>query len=143
MKRLLCLVLPPLLVAIIATVALARGVTAHPDEPLWIASAYYFDRLVHGDVSHPDWQLLPARETPPVGKYLFGAALWLQGRPIRSIERLASWYEGWRAVPGAFGTGREAAEREAVVHRLPADVRTAVSQGLTCRLASASCCRRV
>jgi hypothetical protein len=127
--RSLCQVLPGLLVAAIAAVQLDRGVSFHADESAWIGSAYYFDLLVRGECHHPDWWLLPARESPPVGKYLFGAALRVRGRPIRSIEPLASWYESLRRMPGAWGTGTDAAERRAVADRLSPAARGAVRQG--------------
>jgi len=121
--------LPGLLVAAIAAVQLGRGVSSHADEPAWIGSAYYFELLVRGEAHHPDWWLLPARESPPVGKYLFGATLRMRGRPIRSIEPLASWYESLRRLPGSWGTGADAADRRAVVDRLSPTTRVAVRQG--------------
>ena len=123
------MVLPGLLVAIVAAVNLRDGVPVHEDEPAWIGSAYYFDLVARGELSHPDWRLLPARESPPVGKYLFGAALWLSGRPIRSIEPLASHYEFWRTVPGAWGTGTDLDDRRAIADRLSASARAAIGQG--------------
>jgi hypothetical protein len=127
--RSLGLVLPGLLVAIIAMVMLRAGVPTDHDEPAWVGSAYYFDLLVLGKVNHPDWRLLPARESPPVGKYVFGGVLWLSGRPIRSIEPLASHYEFWRRVPGAWGTGTDADDRRAIADRLSAAARAAIWQG--------------
>jgi Dolichyl-phosphate-mannose-protein mannosyltransferase len=128
-KRALALVLPGLLAATIATVKFAGGTPLHEDEPAWVGSAYYFDLLMRGELRHTDWRLLPARESPPVGKYLFGAVLWLSGRPIRSIEPLASHYEYWRRVPGAWGTGTDFDDRRAVADRLSPDVRAAIGRG--------------
>ena len=127
--RSLGLVLPGLLVAIIATVMLRAGVPTDHDEPAWVGSAYYFDLLVLGKVNHPDWRTPPGRESPPVGKYVFGGVLWLSGRPIRSIEPLASHYEFWRRVPGAWGTGTDADDRRAIADRLDAAARAAIWQG--------------
>lgn len=110
--------LPALVVAVIALVQFGRGIEPHVDELAWIGSSYYFDLVRRGDFQHPDWKLMPARESPQVGKYAFGIALRLAGRPIESIGPLAIWYHGYREVPGAWGTGRAFAERRAVADRL-------------------------
>ena len=45
----------------------------HIDEVYWIGSTYYYHLLVEEmHWSHSDWQLLPAQENPPVGKYFMG-----------------------------------------------------------------------
>jgi hypothetical protein len=74
-----------------ARLQLTRPRAAHPDEPYWLGSAYYFDLLVRGETAHPDWRLLPARENPPVGKYLFGLALRAAGRRVGTIDVLGTW----------------------------------------------------
>lgn len=83
-----------LLVAILlgrAWTSLSHPVVGHPDEPYWIGSTYYYHLLRRGDIASADWQLLPALENPPVGKYLFGVAAEMTGRRVRSIDVLGGW----------------------------------------------------
>lgn len=89
------------------------------DEFYWIGSAYYFDLAFNQrDGSNPDWGLLPARENPPVAKYVIGAGLALAGQQVTSIDLLGSFYTMFEAVPGAWGQGPDRAKREAVVARM-------------------------
>ncbi len=126
-----CLLVPPLTLAALVASAWFRssGPVRHVDEPAWVASSYYFDLLRRGDFQHPDWSFMTARDSPPVGKYLFGAALTVAGHPVRTIEPLAAWQERYRSLPGAWGTGRASERRAAVAARLAPDVRSAVARG--------------
>ena len=55
----------------------------HEDEIYWIGSSYYYQlAVVEGDASNPDWQLLPARENPVLGKSVIGLALQIAGHPV-------------------------------------------------------------
>jgi hypothetical protein len=108
---------------------MVEPVPVHVDEPAWIASSYYFDLLVRGDVRHPDWSLMTARDSPPIGKYLFGAALRAAGHPVETIDPLAAWQERYRTLPGGWGTGQAAERRAAVAARLSPDVRAAIARG--------------
>jgi hypothetical protein len=118
---------------------------APPDEAYWIGSAYYFDLVRRGAVAHPDWSLLPARENPPAGKYLFGLALLAGGRRVDSLDALGAWMLPYTVVCDV-GTPADRAKRRALVERMrpavravagrrrfvglaPADV--ALSRGLT------------
>lgn len=117
--RVVARVVPVLVVAWYGHQAFSVGVLGHQDEPAWVASGYYFELLRRGELSHPDWWLLPARESPPMGKYIFGAAFALFGKPIRSIEPLAAWHEGWYLRFGLDPTAGESGElRGALSKRL-------------------------
>jgi hypothetical protein len=87
----------------------------HPDEVYWIGSTYYhhlaFERR---DWRHPDWMLQPARENPPVAKYVIGLGLALQGQHIVNRDMLGCFHLMFVA-PGAWGEGEEYAKRVAVV----------------------------
>ncbi|WP_165232708.1 phospholipid carrier-dependent glycosyltransferase [Aquisphaera insulae] len=123
--------LPALAVLFIAGIWNPAGSGLHPDEAAWVNSSYYFELLARGERSHPDWRLLPARESPFVGKFLFGLALRMAGRPVRSFEPLAAWHEVWHLPTGttAWGSGLARAEREAVSRRLSPEARQAVREG--------------
>ncbi len=129
MKTLVLLALPGVVAALLAAQAFRGGITPHVDEVAWIGSAYYFELLRQGAVRHPDWQLLPAREGPPVGRYVFGFALRVAGHPVTTIEPLARWYQQWQAVPGAWGTGRDHADRAAVARRARPTTSPATTDG--------------
>jgi hypothetical protein len=87
------------------------------DELYWIGSAYYFDLLTRGAIDHPDWQLLPARENPPVGKYLFGLALRANGRRIATLDVLGAWLVPFLRL-GHGGRPDEQGKRLDVVRRM-------------------------
>lgn len=95
----------------------------HVDEVYWIGSAYYFDLAVlRGELDHPDWRLLPARENPPIGKYLIGAALYAGGIRVETLDALGSYYlTFWD-----WGEGEDRAKRQAVVDRMTPGVERAV-----------------
>ena len=93
------------------------------DEVYWVGSAYYYE-LAFRRVAllHPDWQLMPARENPPIGKYLIGAALATGGYRVEGPDRLAIFLLHFANQPGAWGEGASFAKRRAVVDRLDPDV---------------------
>jgi len=94
------------------------------DEVYWIGSAYYFDLLFEQRAPwHEDWQLLPAVENPPVGKYLIGLALRLGGHRETNPDRLALFYLHYRNQPGAWGAGEPFEKRQRVVERLSPSAR--------------------
>jgi hypothetical protein len=125
--RAIALGLPALVVVVLVAGSMFRGgIRMHQDEPAWIGSAYYFDLLARGEPDHPDWRLLPARESPFVGKFLFGVALRAAGHPVQSFDPLAAWHEAWRLPSGAGGGSLARAERLAVSRRLSADARLAI-----------------
>ena len=89
------------------------------DEVYWIGSAYYFHLAVlERDSANPDWRLLPAREKPPVSKFVIGAALAASGERVANPDLLASFYLLFAGVPGAWGGPEDRAKREAVVARM-------------------------
>jgi hypothetical protein len=94
------------------------------DEAYWIGSAYYFDLVRRGEFAHPDWSLLPARENPTAGKYLFGLALAAGGRRVPSPDILGSWMLPWLAGCDV-GTPEDRARRRAVVDRMSPAAREA------------------
>ena len=93
------------------------------DEVYWVGSAYYYELAIHRvALLHPDWQLMPARENPPIGKYLIGAALAAGGHRVEGPDRLAIFLLHFADQPGAWGEGASFAKRRAVVDRLDPDV---------------------
>ena len=89
------------------------------DEVYWIGSAYYYDLAFHRvALLHPDWQLMPSRENPPIGKYLIGGALAMGGYRVEGPDRLAIFLLHFVDQPGAWGKGASFAKRRAVVDRL-------------------------
>jgi hypothetical protein len=102
----------------VATQVEPKGAGVDIDEIYWIGSAYYYHlAFVAHDWRSPDWQLLPARENPPLAKYAIGLGLALSGRQVASIDLLASFYVDFESIPGAWGSGGEHAKRAAVVAR--------------------------
>ncbi len=66
------------------------------DEVYWIGSSYYYHlAFVQWDWTNPHWQLLPARENPPVAKYVIGLGLAASGRQVDSIDGLSYFYLRW------------------------------------------------
>ncbi|MEO6005734.1 MAG: phospholipid carrier-dependent glycosyltransferase [Opitutus sp.] len=66
------------------------------DEIYWVGSAYYYDLAVNRlDWTNPAWRLLPARENPPVSKYVIGAGLAAAGYRITTIDSLSYFYLFW------------------------------------------------
>lgn len=124
--------------------ALVVALTARPtapevweDECYWIGSAYYFDLAWRQrDWEHPDWQLLPARENPPVAKYVIGASLTLAGERIATPDVLGAFYAFFARVPGAWGEGEAREKRAAVVARMNPDLRTQIGSAHSIRLGS-------
>jgi hypothetical protein len=89
------------------------------DELYWIGSAYYYDLGVHkGEWDHPDWRLLPARENPPMAKFIIGAALAATGERVSSPDQLAAFYLLFAGIPGAWGDAEDRVKREAVAGRI-------------------------
>lgn len=89
------------------------------DELYWIGSAYYHHLAFElRDFSSPDWRLLPARENPPVAKYVIGASLALSGQAVESLDLLGGFYLLFANVPGAWGEQADRAKRAAVVSRM-------------------------
>ena len=86
------------------------------DELYWVGSTYYYQlAFVQRDWSHPHWGLLPARENPPVAKYIIGLGLAVAGQPITSIDPLSYFYAYWQNKPGAWGHGAYIDKRAQVV----------------------------
>jgi Dolichyl-phosphate-mannose-protein mannosyltransferase len=89
------------------------------DEIYWIGSSYYYDlAFVQREWSHPAWKLLPARENPPVAKYLIGFGLATAGHHITTIDNLSYFYLGWLGWennPTANDMGADAQKRVRVL----------------------------
>lgn len=99
------------------------------DEIYWIGSAYYFHLAADArDFGNPDWRLLPARENPPVAKYLIGAALAVAGEKVNTPDTLGSFYLVFSGVPGAWGAATDQAKRNAVVSRMTPAGRDAIAR---------------
>ncbi len=108
-----------LLVLIGGQAARTIGAPAHTDEIYWTGSAYYLDLALRRETRHPDWQLLPARENPSIGKYLIGASLRAGGTRVETPDLLGVFYLIFRPTPGAWGDDPESvAKRQAVVDRV-------------------------
>jgi len=105
------------------------------DEFYWIGSTYYhhlaFER---GEWRHPDWRLLPARENPPVAKYVLGLGLSLGGQPIATPDLLGTFYLIFQHTPHAWGEGEAYAKRNAVVERMRPELRERLRSGAQLQL---------
>jgi hypothetical protein len=101
------------------------------DELYWLGSAHYFTLFQRGDWRSPDWTLLPARENPPVAKYVLGLGLGASGRSVENLDLLGSFYLLFERMPHAWGTGDEFAKRQAVVDRMSPEVRNHLRSGRT------------
>ena len=125
--RLACLI-PALVVFTVHLLSAPRSI--HEDEIYWIGSSYYYQlAVVDGDASNTDWQLLPARENPALGKYVLGAALGLTGNPVTTPDLLGSFYLMFANVPGAWGSDEAYEKRLAVAMRVAPPLRDAVRHG--------------
>lgn len=119
----------------LALLAAPAGTTPDEDELYWIGSTYYYHlALQRGDWHHADWRLLPARENPPVAKYMLGLGLHLQGRQITTPDLLGAFYLMFAHVPGSWGEGSDRAKRVAVVERLAPALRAQIEAGAAVRL---------
>ncbi|MBI2497652.1 MAG: phospholipid carrier-dependent glycosyltransferase [Opitutae bacterium] len=86
------------------------------DELYWLGSSYYGQlAFVRRDWSTPHWDLQPARENPPVAKYVLGLGLGLAGHPVTSIDPLSYFYAYWANKPGNWGSGPYIAKRAQTV----------------------------
>ncbi len=113
---------------VIALTARPRSPEVWEDECYWIGSAYYFDLAWRQhDWSHPDWQLLPARENPPLAKYVIGTSLALTGERVGTPDILGAFYLFFARVPGAWGEGEAREKRAAVVARMTESIRRQLS----------------
>ena len=101
------------------------------DEIYWVGQAYYFHlAFEQWDWGHPDWQLLPARENPVLGKYVIGLGLRLNGLSVTSPDWLGIFYIIAKDRPNAWGDVHDRAERQAVLDRMaPATREPALVQG--------------
>lgn len=105
----------------------------HDDETAWVANAYYGELLISGDVSNPDWRLLPAQDSPIAGKLAFALALRAIGRPVGSVEPLAEWYARYARLPGAWGTGAAYDRRREIAIRADSNGSIGPNQIQACR----------
>lgn len=102
----------------------------HEDEVYWIGSTYYFQlALIDRNASSPDWQLLPARENPAIGKYILGTALHWSGNSVTTPDLLGSFYLMFANMPGAWGSDEAFAKRLAVANRVAPEWHDAVRTG--------------
>ena len=125
--RLAC-ILPAITVLIASFLFPANRI--HEDEIYWIGSSYYYQlAVVEGDASNPDWQLLPARENPVLGKYVIGLALQIAGHPVTNPDLLGSFYLIFADIPGAWGTDESFEKRLAVVTRVTPLMRDSIRSG--------------
>ena len=125
--RFACL-LPALIVLL--SYILSRPKDIHEDEIYWIGSSYYYQlAVIDGDASNTDWQLLPARENPVLGKYVLGAALQFAGHPITTPDLLGSFYLIFADMPGAWGSDEAFEKRLAVAGRVEPSLRDEVRSG--------------
>ncbi|MEO6992608.1 MAG: phospholipid carrier-dependent glycosyltransferase [Lacunisphaera sp.] len=89
------------------------------DEIYWIGSSYYYDlAFVKWDWKNPAWRLLPARENPPVAKYVIGLGLAEAGHHVTTIDNLSYFYLfwlGWEKNPAAHGEGVDIEKRVKVL----------------------------
>jgi hypothetical protein len=88
------------------------------DEVYWIGGAYYYELLTRGAFRDPDWQLLPARENPPVTRYLIGAALQTRGLALTTPDVQGIFYLQFAGIRGAWGEGEAFQERQRVAQRV-------------------------
>ena len=101
------------------------------DEIYWIGSTYYYDlAFVQRDWKNEAWSFLPARENPPVAKYILGLGLAAEGHHITTIDSLSYFYVfwlGWEKDPSARGTGPDVSKRTRVIDAAGPDFRARVA----------------
>jgi hypothetical protein len=116
---------------VLAFTARPDSTKLHEDEVYWIGSAYYYRlAFVDCDYSHPDWTLLPARENPPVAKYLIGVATEAAGYGVTTPDLLGAFYLLFsQVIPASWGGPHDQAKRSAVVNRMLPAVRENVTAG--------------
>lgn len=105
------------------------------DEVYWIGSAYYYELARRGDWQNADWKVLPARENPPLAKFVIGLTLAATGQHVESPDLLGCFYLMFANVPGAWGQGEDRAKRSAVVERMNPGFRQQVPPGTRINLA--------
>ncbi len=115
---------------IVATLGFSARPASSPvvvDEVYWIGSAYYF-HLATGarDLAHPDWRLLPARENPPLAKFVIGTSLAVAGQAVTTPDLLGAFYRLFEGTPGAWGGAADQAKRRAVVSRMTVEGQNAI-----------------
>ncbi|HXI70475.1 MAG TPA: phospholipid carrier-dependent glycosyltransferase [Verrucomicrobiae bacterium] len=101
------------------------------DEVYWIGQAYYFHLAIEErDWSNPDWQLLPARENPVLGKYVIGQGLRVNGLSVTNVDWLGVFFIVAKDRPNAWGDAKDRQERQAVLDRMdPATRELALGPG--------------
>ncbi|HEV3165170.1 MAG TPA: phospholipid carrier-dependent glycosyltransferase [Isosphaeraceae bacterium] len=62
------------------------------DESAYISQSYFADLLLVGQWNSPAWLTYPARDLPPLPKYLIGGALKLRGYPLPGPSAARAWY---------------------------------------------------
>ncbi len=96
------------------------------DEIYWTGQAYYFHLAVEQhDWTNPDWQLLPSRENPVLGKYVIGLGLRLAGLQMTKPDWLGIFYIIAKDRPNAWGDAHDQAERRTVLDRMELATREA------------------
>lgn len=96
--------------AVLAAVAAAAAILAYNhtlqrpleerDEAAWVFSTYYWRLAAAGDFKNPAWKHADAADHPPVGKYVFGAALG-ERHAARSLNAKETWFSRMRDPRGA------------------------------------------
>lgn len=111
-------------------IARPRTAARDIDESYWIGSAYYH-HLAFKQFAwrHPDWGLLPARENPPLTKYVIGVSLSLSGHEMQSIELLGSFFAIFEYLPKAWGENESRAKRLALAERVEPQLRDRIARG--------------
>ncbi len=125
----------PILLLFLAT----SGNRLQEDEIYWIGSAYYYHlAVIEHDAANADWQLLPARENPALGKYVIGAALHVFGRSIDTPDLLGSFYLVFAICP-PWGTGDAYQKRQSVALASPPTLPNAFSAARASQSTKAIC----
>lgn len=115
---------------LLAKIARPRTAERDVDESYWIGSAYYYHLAFQQHAwGHPDWSLLPARENPPLTKYIIGASLSAAGKQVPNAEILGSFFAMSEYAPTAWGDAAGRAKREAVAARVDPQARDRIARG--------------